>query len=116
MTECARAMPMLPFANETLAVAFRKLAHEVCRRFDQLDDGDWEELFDDRQALRSDMMDGTWVEFARKYSTLLTGRIRSLPILRRARPCRPTTLCAAPRRCPMRPANRRVARVVCTFT
>ena len=47
----------------------RHMIAKCQRRFDQLDDGDWEELFDDRQALRSDIMDKTWIEFVRKYWT-----------------------------------------------
>ena len=54
--------------GETLGLD-RHMISKCQRRFDQLDDGEWEELFDDRQALRSDIMDGTWVEFARKYWT-----------------------------------------------
>lgn len=36
-------------------------------RFDALDDGEWEQLFDTRGARRSDQMREEWVEFARQF-------------------------------------------------
>ena len=38
-------------------------------RFDSLTDGDWEALFDDRQAVRSDTLPVAWLDFVRQYWT-----------------------------------------------
>lgn len=42
----------------------------ACRdRFDSLNDSEWEALFDDRQAIRSDKMDEEWLDFALEFWT-----------------------------------------------
>lgn len=38
-------------------------------RFDSLTDGEYEELFDDRQAVRSDTLPEAWLDFVRQYWT-----------------------------------------------
>ncbi|KAL1507762.1 hypothetical protein AB1Y20_007372 [Prymnesium parvum] len=45
------------------------LVSECKKRFDSLDDGEWEQLFDDRGTKRSDAMCEEWVEFAREFWT-----------------------------------------------
>ena len=42
---------------------------ECKQRFYSLDDGEWEQLFDDRGAKRSDVMCEDWAEFAREFCT-----------------------------------------------
>ena len=61
--------PPLALLLRVLVVFLTPFASAAQARFDALSDGEWEQLFDDRAAVRSDVLPELWVEHARSYWT-----------------------------------------------